>query len=607
MKRNTIVVMPFAALERPSLAASMIQAGIRNRGHRCDVHYANLRFANQIGLSAYSLFNSICPDPTDLFGDWIFSHVAFDRQRLSERYVDECIAQNPRTFAYLKQVFGSDTAADLKLKLDHLRNIATKFAQQTAKRILSTDPDTVGATTMFQQNTSSMAVLRMIKEQRPAVRTILGGANCEEPMGSAWQEICPWIDEVHKGRVEGHIERVFELDESATRRFDATTYPDYSDYFSQLSAVAYRDRIRPSLPIEMSTGCWYGEKSHCTFCGLNAGTMRFKARDADEVFDELRHQKQRYTLNRFMAVDNIIPMHYFDTLWPRIIDAGLDINMFVETKANLKRRQVEMLAEAGLRWIQPGIEALDDDKLKRFRKGTDLRTNVTLLKLCLEQGIAATWGLLVCEPGDDAAEYRRMADIIPKIVHLYPPSGTGPVRFDRYSPYHSCSAEFGLRLVPHKAYRYVYPQRTDLKNAAYYFEDPDYDVVNRDNTDLLAMAERQRQWSRAFFGSAEEMGSRSYPHAVLEIDFDTGRLVDSRAGHTKLAYVPAADRHVLRDLHEGMPKARFHERYPDRDLSALMKDDLVIDTGQHYVSVVTFPPVRSLPRHQDFPGGFVAN
>ena len=42
----------------------------------------------------------------------------------------------------------------------------------------------VGLTSMFVQNMACIAMARRLKQRRPEIVTIMGGANCEAPMGS---------------------------------------------------------------------------------------------------------------------------------------------------------------------------------------------------------------------------------------------------------------------------------------------------------------------------------------------------------------------------------------------------------------------------------------
>ena len=67
-----------------------------------------------------------------------------------------------------------------------------------AKYQLGSD-DIVGFTTMFAQNTASFALARLIKKSNPAVTTLIGGANCESPMGEEIARHVPAIDYVFSG------------------------------------------------------------------------------------------------------------------------------------------------------------------------------------------------------------------------------------------------------------------------------------------------------------------------------------------------------------------------------------------------------------------------
>src|SRR5437016_4262676 len=71
-----IVVPPFAGIDRPCLAAHLLQACARRRGFNVRVIYASLLLAREIGESAYS---AICYAPTfHLVGESFFAPVAFD-------------------------------------------------------------------------------------------------------------------------------------------------------------------------------------------------------------------------------------------------------------------------------------------------------------------------------------------------------------------------------------------------------------------------------------------------------------------------------------------------------------------------------------------------
>jgi len=75
-------------------------------------------------------------------------------------------------------------------------------------------------------------------------------------------------------------------------------------------------------------------------------------------------------------------------------------------------------------------------------------------------------------PGESDDWYAQMADWLPAIFHLQPPTGVSRVRYDRFSPYHMRPRDFDLTLEPSRTYPYVYPLgKESLMRLAYSFED----------------------------------------------------------------------------------------------------------------------------------------
>jgi len=66
--------------------------------------------------------------------------------------------------------------------------------------------------------------------------------------------------------------------------------------------------------------------------------------------------------------------------------------------------------------------------LKLMGKGTSAVRNLELLKWSKELGLTPLWNLIWGFAGEAPADYDRMADLVPLIVHLPPPAGFGPLR-----------------------------------------------------------------------------------------------------------------------------------------------------------------------------------
>jgi radical SAM superfamily enzyme YgiQ (UPF0313 family) len=83
--------------------------------------------------------------------------------------------------------------------------------------------------------------------------------------------------------------------------------------------------------------------------------MTYRSKPSDRVLAELRHLAMRYPRSDVQVVDNILEMRYFGDLLPQLARNRLKIELFYETKANLKKDQIRLLRDAGVTRIQPGI------------------------------------------------------------------------------------------------------------------------------------------------------------------------------------------------------------------------------------------------------------
>src|SRR4051812_31793928 len=84
----------------------------------------------------------------------------------------------------------------------------------------------------------------------------------------------------------------------------------------------------PMLPYESSRGCWWGQKHHCTFCGLNGEGMVFREKSPDRVIEDLRALAAAFPARSIFMTDNIMPHAYFKTLPPRLAADPLPLSLF---------------------------------------------------------------------------------------------------------------------------------------------------------------------------------------------------------------------------------------------------------------------------------------
>ena len=387
---------------------------------------------------------------------------------------------------------------------------------------------------------------------------------------------------------------------------DKNPVPDYSDYFRALSASPLSERVTPGLLVELSRGCWWGEKHHCTFCGLNGGGMVYRAKRPERALSELDLLAQQSGVNGFMVVDNILDMSYLRTVLPALAERGAPYRLFFETKANLKRGQVELLAKSGVVWIQPGIEAFHDDLLKLMDKGTTAAINIQVLKYCREFGIYATWNFIFGFPGEDDAWHAQVAEWLPLVFHLQAPKCIGRVLYDRFSLYHQDPARYGLRLRPSPSYAAVYPlPPDDLIDLAYFFLD-ESPGARAAGPGAVALARLVLEWDRLFQRGLNPVLSMTTRGEAIDI-YDTRPCATARRmtleGLDALVYQacePAAD---FRELVRRVGPAGSDAGAVRAALARLTALRLLLEIHGKYLALAVPGDLPCLVEPADFPGG----
>lgn len=492
MYRLALLDMPFSDLALPSIALTQLKAVAEQRFSRqitVEIIYLNQEFAKYLGLQFYNHLTDSFESLNTGLGDWFFRQVAFPE-----------LPDNSEK--YFRRYFPADNPATRKLKnwimqkrpgLDRMMDQMIMAHQLDSAHI-------VGFTSMFMQNAACFAMARKLKALTPELITVIGGANCEYPMGRVIAENVPDIDFVFSGPalksfvnfleqyVNGNLAQVASIrgvfsklrapkaqgPETIGEDLDIDTVIElnYDPFLQTLDSNFPNGEVKPALPFETSRGCWWGERAHCTFCGLNGVSMGYRAMGPERaiaLFNSLFRYSGR--VSRLSAVDNILPKTYLKEVLPHL-ETPADMTIFYEVKADLSEEDVATLARARVNRIQPGIESLATSTLKLMKKGTTVFQNLTLLKRCALYDVQPVWNLLVGFPGESEAIYSRYMEILPLLFHLPPPTGVYPVRFDRFSPYHDQAASYGLDLHPLDFYSLIYPfEEADFYDFAYYFAD----------------------------------------------------------------------------------------------------------------------------------------
>lgn len=511
-KRVLIALMPWASVDFPGLGPTLVQSILNQQGYPCDMMYGNLAFCHFLQGDRF-IVEQISKLP---ISEIAFSPLYFDMD--SETAVDKLELH----------VEGTAHIGDEKRKSrDYYRTIIAQAATCIDYLFESTsweNYDVVGFSVMMQQTVASLALAKRIKKEYPHIAILFGGPSTSAPMGDAMIRAFPEIDYILQGEVDASIgpfvqalrdgknnlkqipgllyrDHENKVVKTAPNkpfvRLDTLPVPDYRPYFEQLQKYGINN-IEPYLQIETSRGCWWGEKHHCTFCGIEDEILKYRTKSDDVLINEIITLSARHQGLEFFPVDSIISHGAFNSLLPKLsqlrTEFGYDFSFFFECKSNLSTHHTTRFRDAGVRSVQPGIESFSDNILKMMDKGTTGAKQVQCLKLCAEREIVVNWNLIYENIGEREEDYEVMIRLIPFITHLPPLHSEGmiPVQLNRYAPLHNTPERFGITNIKPKSYYYdVFPDPAiDYDKLAFYF---DFDRTDKITPELRALHNRLRE------------------------------------------------------------------------------------------------------------------
>ena len=486
--------------------------------------------------------------------------------------------------------------------------------------ILSKKPRIVAMANMFFQTNACLALARYLKEKRPELWLVLGGANCIGSAGWALVRNFPQLDVVFSGEADscfaklchelinkgitdqlpyGALTREMALPANLaydaypvaeTANLDTMPYPDYDDYIAALEEYGYGQEVHMSLFTEFSRGCWWNAVKGCTFCGLNPLNNGYRTKSKERILAELDYLSHRYHSKRFQLTDNILGKEHFEQLLPLLAKEEKGYVFFGEIKSNINRQQLKLLRQAGFYFVQPGIESLQDDLLSLMNKGNRGIRHVELLKNAKETGVGLIWHLLHGFPGETAASYKETAKTVKKIGHLLPPQQCSPLMFVRYSYYWQNPEKYHLQLVPVPGYAVAFPELHDyIRDAAFMFHhqaggsNSDYAVTQKKIAPVIKeLAESVAQWHKDYINRRPQRFEYTLQDNVLE-------LLDLRQGAKHfLQKLVGVKKDICLAADSVITRARLLEEVgesSDREavvkaLEELIEDNVILAMGQ---------------------------
>lgn len=605
-----LVAMPWATTTRPSIALGILDRLCAEAGVPSASIFPHLDLAALIGLDATRQM----ADERALFGlgEHLFAVDLFGREALDSDMFLELMSR-----LQLPPPFND---------LDFVRRLRDEtvpaFLDATVDRMVQSGAKVFGFTATFNQVMASLAAGARLKARLPDAVVIAGGACFDAEMGQEYHRAVPHIlDHVFMGEAEESfreflarlaagqstcgIPGVTFIENGALKLvpgrpvsdMDSSPMPNYFPFFAEADAVRERTgtTIRvEALPFEGSRGCWWGQKNHCVFCGINKDLLVFREKSVDRVVDEMLLLTHLHGVTKLTATDWIISRRSRTQILEKLRDHDLDIEVFYETRSDLSKDEIRLLRDSGALRVQPGIESFSTPVLKLMRKGTTGIRQVRFLKWAREYGVKASYNILCGFPGDAAQWYLDMAELIGLIPHLQPPtSNANFIELHRFSPLFMYRTDFGITEFDLRVdYRFNFPKdMVDPLKIGYFFEYKTSQI-----SDPQGYMDRVREVIRPWIDNWEK---RSLPRCdylvgpefveIRDSRFEEGRTLTLR-GLAKDAFLLLDDVRTRHDL-----AALLERKYPtqvargllDRTLDDLIASRLVLCEGNTLLALPT--------------------
>ncbi|MDH0140803.1 radical SAM protein [Aquipseudomonas alcaligenes] len=148
-----------------------------------------------------------------------------------------------------------------------------------------------------------------------------------------------------------------------------------------------------SLILPVTNGCSW---NHCIFCEMyTAPQKKFRARDEDQVLEEIRRAGERLIVQRVFLADGdalVLPTRRLLNILQAIREHMPEVDRVSSycLPRNLRKKSVaelKELADAGLKMAYVGCESGDDEVLARVNKGETYESSLSALEKLGEAGI----------------------------------------------------------------------------------------------------------------------------------------------------------------------------------------------------------------------------
>ena len=454
----SLITMPWGQPIQPNLLMGNLHSTLENE--YITVSFSlHFEFLNYIGRHGYGIYEYQAVIGCYGLGDFIFSIPPLK---------DKDLINDDLYHDYLDLQGVSKNTINIAFKL---RELAQEFIKYVLNEI--SEENIVVFCPMYRELTPSLVLAKLIKERNSDIKIIFAGEVQEGRIEKALKTEYKFINSVISSEPEKKIlDEIAKINNSFakvvvdktqaktnSKPSKLTRTPCFDEYFFRIKESSLYQELKKLLwiPYEFSRGCWWAEKSKCSFCALTKSNSTYRGKDVESAVNGMIELSNKYKLLKFQIFDWITPKNsvLFEKLYNEISDKNCDFTIYLQSKVNLTKEQLLLLKKIGA-VVQFGIESLDTDELKRIKKGSTALHNIRALKWCAELDIRAEWNILFGLPSEKLNKYKLLYKILPSLYHLWPPS-FNRFRLQQLSPFFEEHKNYGIEITgPLSWYKYVY-------------------------------------------------------------------------------------------------------------------------------------------------------
>ena len=474
LERVALVSTPWPLYSRPSIQLGALKAYLKTQFPELKVHalHVYLKVAECIGYKLYRAISERTWLAESVYAAMLFS------ERTKE--IEKVFYREARGKPHLRKI-------DFKTLTSHVRDVSDSFINSVDWGCCRLAAFSI----CLCQLTSSLYFIKRIKQRFPDLAIVIGGSMFAGDSTRNLFQVFPEIDFVVNGEGELPLSQlVRHLIDSQSREdippipgvvtrnaardstpasfcqveaLSSLPPPDYDDYFHMLKTFSPQKTFFPTVPAEISRGCWWrrqqsaGKYSGCAFCNLNLQWDGYRSKSPIQVVSEIDHLTTKHKTLSVAFMDNLFPVKTSREIFEQLGRLNKDFRFFGEMRASTPRRALEAMQAAGMHEVQIGIEALSTRLLKKLNKGTTAIQNLEIMKHCEDLGIANVSNLILHFPGSD---HHDVEETLQNLEFALP---FRPLRFVHFwlglgSPVWQDSRAFGLRAVfNHPNYAALFP------------------------------------------------------------------------------------------------------------------------------------------------------